>query len=156
MQRPYCESNDDCNYERCDQQSLHQQLSFLSDCSRVVRLHHKFAQELVWSVDCLGVKNKLGSAGVLLNQIQSKLVILKQMSTQIPHVHRLSLCALNQTPDCGFIENDFHSVFAVEFLGKLTRAGFFLCSRLGKRMQRFVCETDLDAVRAKRALILPQ
>jgi len=69
VQRADAESDGDSDYERCDQQSLHQQSSFLCDCSRVIRLHHEIAQELVRRVDCLGIKNKLGPARILFDEI---------------------------------------------------------------------------------------
>jgi len=77
VQRADAESPGDSDYERCDQQSLHRQSSFLCDCSRVIGLHHQFAQELVWSVDCTGIENKFRLARVLFDQVQSELVILK-------------------------------------------------------------------------------
>jgi hypothetical protein len=40
-------------------------------------LHHEIAQELVRRVDCLGIKNKFGSAGVLFDEVQAELVIFE-------------------------------------------------------------------------------
>src|SRR5207302_10006593 len=37
-----------------------------------------------------------------------------------------------------------------------TRASFFLCGSLRQQTQRFVLETDLDPISAKRALVLPE
>src|SRR6266540_3097257 len=46
------------------------------------------------------------------------------MSAEIAHCHPLSLRALDQTPHRRLIEDNFQSVLAAEFLGKLTRTGF--------------------------------
>src|SRR6266700_2850132 len=37
-----------------------------------------------------------------------------------------------------------------------TRTGLFLCGGLGQQSQRFVLETDLDPISAKRSLVLPE
>ena len=77
VQRGDAESHGDSDYERCDQQPLHERSSFLCDCSRVIGLHYEFAQELVWSVNYLGIKNKLGLAGVFFDEVQAELIIFE-------------------------------------------------------------------------------
>src|SRR5207248_7838829 len=72
-------SNSDTNYERSDQRPFHRQSPFLRRHNWIVRLHHQFAQKFIRGIDSLSIKHKLFSTGVFLNQIQSKLVVLKQM-----------------------------------------------------------------------------
>ena len=77
VQRADADSDGDSDYERCDEQPLHRQSSFLCDCSRIIGLHHEFAQELVGSVDCLGIKNKLRQARILFDEVQAELIIFE-------------------------------------------------------------------------------
>ena len=77
VQRADADSDGDSDYERCDEQPLHRQSSFLCDRSRIIGFHYDFAQEFIRSVNCLGSKNKLGSACVLFDQIQAELVIFE-------------------------------------------------------------------------------
>ena len=51
--------------------------------SRIIRLHHKITQELIRIINRRLAKGKLGMAGVLLNQIETKLIILKEMGAPI-------------------------------------------------------------------------
>src|SRR5262249_17126872 len=89
----------------------------------VIGFNHELAQELVRSVNRLGIKNKPGSARILFDEVQAELVILEQMRAQIAHGHSLRLRALDQSPNCRFIKNNFQPVLVAEFLSELTSAG---------------------------------
>ena len=99
-------------------------------CKRIVRLHYQIAQKLVRRIDRCATQNESFLTGIFLNEIESELVILKEMRAKFRHCHAFGLGSFDQTRAGRVVEGNFDSMLMAKFIRKgahtLVEGGFFL------------------------------